>query len=429
MAQDSQYWTQQFGPRASLLSGAVIGSVSDISGTYYNPGSLGLAESLPFAISTNLFEFESLRLEDGAGSGVDLGTSRSGFRPSLLAGTITSNLAGGVLAYSALTRQRANSDISSQYIVSGSEVPPGTDLEDLVGIARVDGNLNEWWAGFTYSHAVSSRFGLGLTWYGAYRSQRRQREGLQETISTDGSPFVDIDIRGGRYSTLRTLAKIGGYFKSGAISGGVTVTTPSLHITGSGQFGVNIATFGVDTTVLAANVQTDLAAEYKSPLSVGFGLGWQIGSARLNASGEWFDRIDPYVVMEGEEFVTQEPSEVQQFQLIQAVDEVFNWALGLEYSFKGSVTGFASFGTDQTGFTDQIERADLSITNADLYSAFLGLDFMVSGARLTLGAGYGWGSSSASALLDVVGDENEGLEPRYVYRRLRILFGFELGMN
>lgn len=427
MAQDSQYWTQQFGPRASLLSGAVIGSVSDISGTYYNPGSLGLAESLPFAISADVFEFESLRIEDGAGSGVDLGTSRSGIRPSLLAGTITSNLAGGVLAYSALTRMRANSDISAQYIVSGSEVPPGTDLEDVVGIARIDGNLNEWWAGLTYSHTVSSRFGLGLTWYGAYRSQRRQREGLEETIMTDGSPFININYTGGNYSTLRTLAKIGGYFKSGAISGGVTVTTPSLHITGSGQFGVNVATFGVDTTVLAANVQTDLAAEYKSPLSVGFGLGWQIGSARLNASGEWFDRIDPYVVMEGEEFVTQEPNEVQQFHLIQAVDEVFNWALGLEYLFKKSVTGFASFGTDQTGFTDQIERADLSITNADLYSAFLGLDFMVSGARLTLGAGYGWGSSSASALLDVVGDED--LEPRYVYRRLRILFGFELGVD
>ena len=50
-AQDSQYWTQQYGPRASLLSGAVIGSVGDISGTFYNPGALGLADELAFAIS------------------------------------------------------------------------------------------------------------------------------------------------------------------------------------------------------------------------------------------------------------------------------------------------------------------------------------------------------------------------------------------
>ena len=104
-AQDSHYWTQQYGPRGSLLSGAVIGSVADISGTYYNPGSLGLAESLPFALSTDVFEYENIRLEDGAGEGVDLGTTRSGVRPSLLAGTITSSLGGGVLAYGSDARR------------------------------------------------------------------------------------------------------------------------------------------------------------------------------------------------------------------------------------------------------------------------------------------------------------------------------------
>ena len=88
MAQDSQYWTQQYGPRASLLSGAVIGSVGDISGTFYNPGALGLADELAFAISADVYEYESITIEDGAGRGVDLGTTKSGVRPSLLAGTI-----------------------------------------------------------------------------------------------------------------------------------------------------------------------------------------------------------------------------------------------------------------------------------------------------------------------------------------------------
>jgi hypothetical protein len=429
MAQDSQYWTQQYGPRASLLNGAVIGSVADISGTYYNPGSLGLAESLPFALSTDVYEYESLRLEDGAGRGVDLGTSRSGVRPSLLAGTITSNLGGGVLAYSALTRMRAASDVNAQIIASGAEVPPGLDLEDVVGVARVDGEFNDFWAGLTYSHAVGSHFGLGLTWYGAHRTQRRRREGIEEAIATDGSPFVNIDMAGGNYSALRTLAKIGGYFSSGLVSAGITVTTPSLHITGSGEFGINDATFNSDTTALVATVQTGLAAEYKSPLSVGLGLGWQIGKARLNASGEWFDKIEPYVVMQGEEFISQEPEEVVTFDVVQAMDEVFNWGVGVEYAFKETVVGYASFATDYTGFTDEIERADLSIGNADLYSAFLGADFMVRSARLTVGAGYGWGSSLALGVTDVLGGQDEGFEAKYVYRRFRVLFGFELGVN
>ncbi len=40
--QDTQYWNLQYGTRSTLLGGAVIGSVSDLSATYYNPGALGL---------------------------------------------------------------------------------------------------------------------------------------------------------------------------------------------------------------------------------------------------------------------------------------------------------------------------------------------------------------------------------------------------
>ncbi len=65
-AQDSQYWSQQCGPRASLLSGVVIGSVDDISGTYYNPGALGVADDLAFAISADVYEYESITIEDVA---------------------------------------------------------------------------------------------------------------------------------------------------------------------------------------------------------------------------------------------------------------------------------------------------------------------------------------------------------------------------
>ena len=89
-AQNANYWTDQYGPRASLLGGAVIGSISDVSGTYYNPGSLALAESLPFALSTSVYEYQNVVLEDGAGGGVDLAPTRTGVRPSLLAWTIPS---------------------------------------------------------------------------------------------------------------------------------------------------------------------------------------------------------------------------------------------------------------------------------------------------------------------------------------------------
>ncbi len=427
-AQDAHYWTNQYGPRASLLGGAVIGSIDDVSGTFYNPGSLALAESLPFALSTSIYEYENVVLEDGAGRDVDLGTTRTGVRPSLIAGTITSELLGSdVLAYSVLTRHSTTSDVAVQVIASGAELPSGLNLEHLAGVARIESRTSDLWAGLSYSHAFSSSFGAGLTLYGAQRSQRRRREGIATSIATDGSPSVSIDMRGGSYSAFRTLAKLGGYFASGSVSAGVTVTTPSLQVAGSGEFGINGAIVNSDTTRLVADVQTDLSAKYKSPLSVGLGFGWQIGKARINASGEWFDAIDPYMVMAGEEFDAQVPAEVRSFEVVQEVDDVFNWAVGVGYSLTESSTWYGSFATDNAAVTDDIERADLSIQAFDLYSAFLGTEFAVTRARVTLGAGYGWGSHPADRLADRIGGEE--VEPQYVYKRLRVLFGFELVTN
>ena len=88
-AQDSHYWRMQYGPRSALLGGAVIGSVSDISATFYNPGGLATADSLSFAIAAQVRDNEKITLIDGAGEGIDLSTSRTGVVPSILAGQLS----------------------------------------------------------------------------------------------------------------------------------------------------------------------------------------------------------------------------------------------------------------------------------------------------------------------------------------------------
>ncbi len=429
-AQDAHYWTLTYGPRSSLLGGAVIGSVDDISGTYYNPGALGLAEDLAFAVSTDVFEFSVIVLEGGGGEGVNLGTARSGLRPSLIAGTIKKDLFGsGVLAYSVLTRARGSQDLQGILLLSGDQIPPDVELDELAGLVRFEGRFDDFWAGLTYSQAVGSHFGLGVTWYGALRNQERRAETVSQAIGLDGSGAASLDIRSGKYSTLRTLFKIGASAAAGPFTGGLTLTTPSIHITGSGQLAFDIGTFTPDTVALAVNVQTDLPAEYESPLSVGFGLGWRIGATRLHASGEWYEAIEPYVVMQGEDFVAQEPEEVISVDAVQALDEVFNWGVGLEHAFSSKVRGYLSYYSDASGLTSEIERAALSTVPLDINTASFGADFTVGSARLTLGAGYGWGSKVDQSLTDVLGEEDEDFEATFVLRSFKFLFGFEIGVN
>lgn len=431
-AQDAHYWTLQYGPRSSLLGGAVIGSVDDVSGTFYNPGALAQADDLAFAVSADVFEYTGIALEDGGGNGVDLGTAKSGLRPSLVAGTITEDLfgKGGILAYSALTRSRGTQDLAGAILLSGDDIPPELELDDIVGGVDFTGTFNDFWGGLTLSQALGDRIGLGVTWYGAVRSQTRRRQSTAQFVSTDGSGLSEIDIASGKYTDFRTLFKFGGFFDLGAVTGGVTLTTPSIHISGSGELGGTRSTIGADTTALLAGIQTGLPAEYKSPLSVGGGVAWRLGPARIHGSLEWFDKIAPYVVIQGDSLYAQEPEgEGIVLDAVHEQTEALNWGLGLEYTLSDTFTGYLSYFVDNSTLDDDIERSGLSIIPIDISTITVGTDFVVRSARLTLGVGYGWGSEVDRELTDLLKEEKEDFEATYVYRSIRLLFGFEIGVN
>ena len=431
-AQDAHYWTLQYGPRSSLLGGAVIGSVDDVSATFYNPGAVSLASDLAFAVSTDVFEYSVVSLEDGGGNGVDLGTAKTGLRPSFVAGTITRSLFGGegILAYSALTRSRGTQDLAGAVFLTADEIPPEAGLDDAVGSVDFTGRFNDFWGGLSYSHGLGEHFGLGVTWYGAVRSQNRQQQSIAQFVDTDGSGRTEIDNASGKYTDIRTLFKFGASFRAGSISGGATLTTPSIHISGNGELRVNQSAIGADTTALLAGIQTDLPAEYRSPLSIGGGLAWRVGPARVHGSVEWFDKVDRYVVIQGDSLYAQEP-EGEGF-VLDAVHEqtaVTNWGVGLEYAISKAFTGYLSYFTDNSTLDEDLERTGLSILPIDIQTLTVGTDFVLRSARLTLGIGYGWGSEIDRGLTDLLKREDEDFEATYVYRSVKLLFGFEIGVG
>jgi len=203
----------------------------------------------------------------------------------MVAGTISDSLfGGGVLAYSALNRVKGKQETQVVVIRAADRLPPDSGVEDLVGLIRIDGDYTDFWGGLTYSHRLGSHLGLGLTLYGASRSQTRRSATVRQTVDVDGSGRTDLDISGGSHNTIRTLAKVGVFGKFGAVTGGLSLTSPSLHIYGRGQLGTNQSSVGVDSTSLAATFETGLTATYRTPLSVGVGVGLPIGPARLYAS-------------------------------------------------------------------------------------------------------------------------------------------------
>src|SRR4030042_3727600 len=85
--QDSHYWTCQYGTRATLLGGAVIGSVLDLSGTYYNPGGMSLIEKPDTLMAVKVLQYHRVTLVGNGREKVPLTSHNPGPAPSLIAGT------------------------------------------------------------------------------------------------------------------------------------------------------------------------------------------------------------------------------------------------------------------------------------------------------------------------------------------------------
>ena len=442
--QDSHYWTFQYGPKAGLLGGAVIGSVNDIGASFYNPGGLALADSLGFAFGLDVFQVESLRLEDAAGEGVDLSDATSGFVPSIVAGTITTKFLGdNILTYSLLTRQRDKNDSKARFVVEPAGGPPDPSISDLFVSLRSESEFTEIWGGLSWARSLGAGVGIGATWYVAYRDQERTTTVAAEALEGAGGGQVDISFRDFDYTNIRTLWKGGLLAKFGSVSAGVTLTTPSVKIRGSGDADVNrfsirgSADPGEGAADLSTTLQSSLSASYRTPLSVGLGGAWGVSNrTRIHASAEWYASVDSYDAIQTEDFTSQSTGETVEFDILDERQSIWNFAAGVEHAFSPTLKAYGSVSTDRSAHPGRPDATDLSVTNWDVTVLTIGADVAILGRHLTIGLGYGSGRNESNQLADIVlADQGlilqaqEGLigapgETEFEYTVIRLIFGF-----
>ena len=163
-AQDTHYWNKQYGPRSMLLGGAVIGSVQDMSATYYNPGAMGYIEKPELLLSANAYEITSLTIKDGRDDGINVENSDFNPLPNMLAGAFRFTwLRKNKLAYSFLTRHSFDAEVSGAR-VGPVDILPQPGEEDFAGAIDANRKAKELWAGVTWARgAVGRKVGFGVT--------------------------------------------------------------------------------------------------------------------------------------------------------------------------------------------------------------------------------------------------------------------------
>ena len=425
-AQDGHYWSEQYGTRSMMLSGAVIGSVEDLGAVFYNPARIGVVENSAFLISADVYEYSRLVIEDALGDNLDLSKSDFSGAPGLVAGKIKHKLLGKhKLAYAFISRHRSENDFFVRTEIVGDVVPsiPGDEL--FSGTIRVAGKVKEEWIGLSWAYPFSDHFNVGASGFWASRSQSALFNlQLQALAFNDSSVAMLIRDRELSFKTNALVWKMGLSWDYENMSFGLTITAPKIRLNGDGNYLYEDYLIGVDTTGngipddhYTSNVQDGLSADHRSPWAIGAGAGFRIGKKKrtmIHLSAEWYNKLDLYTLMESEVFSSQTTGAEINNKLVDELNHVINFGVGLELflseklsNFYSYSTNFSAVNTDVSRFASLGETTNNTVIKADFNNFAAGFSFSANKVEINLGSSYSFGKQTISRPVDFPDDSTD----------------------
>lgn len=266
--------------------------------------------------------------------------------------------------------------------------------------------MGETWFGITWSQNYGQKIGIGFTPYVVFRSHKLYTAVNFQTVSVQDEHFVNINSREYDYDHYSLLLKTGITFDFIGQTIGLTITTPRLGFYNTGSSGLNQTIDGVnlagdddEITYLAANYQSDVSANFKSPWSTAIGTTFKIERTNIYISAEWFSPISRYEVIPVQIFTSQIGSETLYNGVTSESQSVINLGIGIQHTFNNLYTINASITSD---FSTSIRDSDtnLSIASWDIYHLMLGGSFQILDSELTLGVGYAFGNDQVKHKTD-----------------------------
>lgn len=449
-AQDTHYWTNQYGPRGSILGNSIIGSVKDNSSIYYNPGFLALVDTNNISVSASIYQYDMLKIKDGAGIGYDLKSNQTQILPSIVSGTYQfKNNKRHKLGYTILTKNQTGIKTSSRLDKEENIIPDYNNdgNEEFIGQFGLKTTLNEQWFGGCYSYKFNDHISIGFTAFGAYRTQSMEYSFTSKVILPSLSeysifitPLISYsDIQSVEMSTLRGIGKIGLALSYKRIDFGLTITTSSIPIYGnttiqrdelfnninlddknyseykqnvsnytqlvlaadSFKFDLNQNTFTVNGRQSSATDK--IKAVYKSPLSIAAGIVFKSKShdeyllpkRKFFIAFEYFNSIDPYYLIEPELRGVIRPlkdnynyTSVDFMGVIEAPISVLNIAFGYEQKLTKKINLLASFRTNNSFMDDYFSDMSISQSFWNLWHFSIGGVYKKKRSDISVGISY-----------------------------------------
>ena len=442
VAQDGHYWTQQYGTRSILMSNSVIGGVDDLGAVYYNPGRLSLIENPAFLLNVNVYELTQLKFDDAVGEGADRSKSSFGSVPTFVAGTFKiKQLEGHHFAYSVIQRQNFNFDFNFRDEVYGDVIENFPGEEYFGANIRLNTKIKEDWYSLSWSYPLKDNLSIGITGSATrYTIDKGSLIELQALTESNEVAQLQLD-RNYSFNDYGLLWKLGIAGVTKRVQWGVTITTPSISITGKGKYNYEeffsgIPGASVNPDKFATSRQSDIAIEYKRPLAIGGGISIPINKSQLHFGMEWYNSINQYTILEAEPHIAQSSGDTITFNLVDNLKSVTNFGVGAEIYFGERLSGYASVSTDFsavpediTGFSEIEPEANNTVFSTNLYHFAGGVVWSLNRADITLGLARTGGKQDFARPVDFPEEGDDGIFDKdetgsFQWKRLRVIFSF-----
>lgn len=428
--QDSHWWTNQYGNRARLLGGAVIGSSRDLSAVYYNPGGLAVVDQPEALLTGYVFELDNIKYSEILFEDTDLSSTRFDAVAGLIAGELPFDFLGDSrLAYSYLTRHNLEYRFNEGVTVDGDALEAFGGLGSVGASLTFETRLREYWGGLTWSSPVEDRLGVGVSLFVANRSQRlRYSSGFTATGGAGGA----LSTRASRtydYYDWRLLTKIGISTSLPHWNLGLTITTPSVHLFGAGDLSYEDIGTGAGLESVTTSFQDGLSSGYSSSWAIGAGGEYAGNRWKGHLALEWFDRVD-LTILDAQSFRSQTDSTVVvDPDVTHVMKGLVNVAVGFERQFTDQYAGYLSVYSDFTG-SGEDDRSVTTTTPWSLWTVGAGAIFTIGRSEFTTGLSYKFGGTDLRGFDLIPDDDRDDAflsdNSRGSFWRLSLVLGFRL---
>jgi hypothetical protein len=412
-AQDANYWSNNYGPGGFFTAGAVIANNKDSGVLFYNPALQALTKKKTASISGTVYQVESIKIKNGAGTGKNLHSRITSSVPQMLSGIVSVGrrkpvYIGYALTHTSVLNYNVSQQQDAKFNVIGGNGNPA--LEYYIGQYSFQNVTRETSALISSGFKLSNRWAIGFMAEGQSRSQHYSENFTARALIGDNtSSTLPLASNEGAYQVdyhhIGLKLKMGFSYETEKHHFGLLLSSPLIHLRGKGTLMSNNAIANVHfidqetINLLASTRQTGLKTTYKIPASIALGYAYDYHKGQVYVAAEYFLKVKDYNILTPRSEIFERPdtgnnnsTTIALLEMREGRKAIFNIGVGVSYELKPQLMGYCSFRTD-FNYADKKTSNGFSPNTStwDNYYCQLGVNIRRSQYNLRTGILLGYG--------------------------------------